>query len=148
MDKHQGYQGSERPGKLPLLADQFVRVAGRLVAGPFDANYGVIYDETSRSSHYFAVSDNGYFCLTVLDLNRLVWTPLIDWTPSTFVRPGEVNRLAVMVTGTHYVLYINDWQVAVGNDQSLGLGRSGVAANVQDYEDGVFEFTDFEVDAP
>jgi hypothetical protein len=76
---------------------------------------------------------------------------LIGWTPSTQIRKGQMNRLAVRAESDALSLYINDKQeAALPSDYRLPSGAVGLAVDtgpVQGESHAAFRFEKLELRA-
>lgn len=99
------------------------------VAGPQDAEYGVVFRFVDGDNFYaYYLSGHGTFSLW-----RKVdgeWLALIPWSTSQAMTTGEgaVNRLGLLVEGDQMTLFINDVVVGQATDDSLTGGQLGLIA--------------------
>lgn len=148
---YDGFVSVATPDDMSSLTDFFVSVDANLVAGDeLMSFYGIAFriQESADTSNYylFKVADDQTFKLSLSQGDE--WTTLIDWTEATAIRPGAMNTLAIVAEGSHFVFVINDQEVAEYTDSQLAKGRIGVAIEVEEDEDAVFEFDNFELHMP
>ncbi len=146
MKAKQGFHYRQWP-RTGSVSDLSLSVDIRQVSGPDGADYGLVFRDTDDGFYAFSISNTGYFSVQLF--SNGVWTPLIDWTTTSTIRPGDVNRLAVVAEGAHLVFFVNDQYVAEVDDDHLSSGMVGVAVDLFDPGDeAVFEFDNFELRAP
>jgi hypothetical protein len=133
---------------IASVSDFYLTVEARRVSGVMDGQYGVIFRRADRDNYgLFKIEDSQYFRFSVRHEGE--WDTVIDWTEASAIRPGEVNRLAVIAEGSHFTFYINDEYVGEADDDRLTRGQSGLAIELLDAGDAaIFEFDNFEVRAP
>jgi hypothetical protein len=142
----QGFHYRQWP-RTGSVSDLSLSVDIRQVSGAYDADYALVFRDTDDEFYAFSISNTGYFSVQLF--RNGVWTPLIDWTTTSTIRPGDVNRLAVVAEGAHFVFFVNDQYVAEVDDDRLSSGMVGVAVDLFDPGDeAVFEFDNFELRAP
>ena len=137
---------SERNPSTRSLSDIYLAVRGRVVSGPATARYGLIFrvETATRNDYFFSIADNGTLRV---DLYQSGWTNLLD-IKSSAIRSGQANQLAVVAQGSHFVLFINDQQVAALDNSQLSSGAAGVAFQLDAGTQGVFDFDNFELRTP
>jgi serine/threonine-protein kinase len=129
------------------VSDLYVAVDAQLIDGVSNAQYGLVFRRTAGKDYYLIlVSDNGYYeFVKVVD----EWTPLTEWTETTAVQPGGVNRLEVVAKGSQFTFYINGEYVAEFSDDELDSGKPALVVGLSEAGDSsVVEFDDFELRAP
>ncbi len=126
--------------------DAYVAVDARRVSGPEKSDYGIVLRHNNGNYYLFSVRDDGYFRFVLW--YGFEWVPKIDWTETLVIRPGEVNRLGVVMEDKRFTFYINDVQVADIEDEQLAQGEAGLSAGTLTAGDVVFEFDNFELRAP
>jgi hypothetical protein len=113
-------------------------------------NCGLVFhinksNEGFKNFYTFAVEDGRF----VFEKNTNKWERIIDWTPSSAIKLGESNRLAVVVIKSHFVLFINDQFVGEADDNQFTKGAVGLSiALLKDGDKGIFEFDNFEIRMP
>ncbi|MBI3243114.1 MAG: PD40 domain-containing protein [Chloroflexi bacterium] len=130
------------------LSDFRLTVDAERVEGIENAQYGVIFRKTDGSNfYYFGIIDTGKFALLRRYENE--WTTLIDWTDSPVIHPGEVNQIRVVVEGSHFIFFINDYFVSETTDDNLSKGKAGLAMSLNnDGDEATFRFDNFDLRAP
>jgi hypothetical protein len=77
------------------------------------------------------------------------WTTLIPWTRSDAIKPYEMNKIAVIGEGSHFLFFINNHYVGEVDDQQLIYGAVGIAIALFHADDhAIFEFDNFELRQP
>lgn len=143
---HQPFIGWVR-GDKELLTDFYLSVDARQVEGADTADYGVIFREDDNSNfYYFGISDQGAY---VLYMYYEEWVTMIDWTDTDLIKPGDVNRIAVLGEGSHFTFFINDRYLIDITDETIPSGNTALAVELAEENDrAVFEFDNFELRAP
>lgn len=132
---------------LPLLDDFYIAVEGERLSGPQSTEYGLVFRQTDEDNFYsFGVSDEGQF--GVFAMANGEWKHLQDWTQSTAIATGKVNRLAVWGQGTHFVCFVNDTAVATFDDDRFAAGEVGLLVETGLGTEAVVVFDTFELRAP
>jgi predicted Ser/Thr protein kinase len=130
------------------VSDLYVAVDVQLVDGVSNAQYGLIFRRGENKDYYLVlVSDNGYYeFVKVTDGD---WTVLVDWTETSAVRSGEVNRLEIVARGSQFTFYVNGEYVEEFSDELLTVGQSALVIGLSEAGDSsVVEFDNFELRAP
>jgi hypothetical protein len=129
------------------VGDFYVSVDARRVSGPESAAYGLILRHTEGSYYLFNVRDDGYYQFNLW--YGFAWQPVLDWTQTTVVRPGQVNRLTVLAEEGEFEFYINDTFVGKAENDQLPAGETGLSISTA-ATDGlaVFVFDNFELWSP
>jgi cell wall-associated NlpC family hydrolase len=132
-----------------ILDDDFyLTVEARRVSGVESGQYGLVF-RRSDSDNYalFKIEDGQYFKFSLQYGGE--WHTVIDWTETSAVLPGKVNRLTVIAEGTHYTFYVNDQYVGEAEDDRLSQGKAGMVIELIHTDDtAVFEFDNLEIRAP
>lgn len=134
--------------KVDPVSDFYVIVDAKRVSGDLSSMYGLLFRRLDRNNFYlFQISDEQRFALELLDQDE--WSTLIDWTETLAIRPGEVNRLAVRGTGSHFELFINDQFVGAADNDEFSDGIVGLVVGFPRAGGrAVFEFDNFELGTP
>lgn len=108
--------------------DFTVEVDGRLVEGPPDGIYGIIFRLQDKDNFYeFDVSADGFYVLV-----RYVdgqWQPIVDWTETQVIQQGRsLNRLRVDAVGSTIRLYVNGQLLASVTDATFRRGDIALVA--------------------
>ena len=122
------------------LDDFYLGVDIRKVSGAEDAVYGVVFRVDDDDNFYFLqIYDPGQFALW--RRRRGEWFPLIDWSESRAIHPGQTNRLEVLAEGSEFSIAINGQEVVQASDDWLEMGWFGIAVQLWEAGDrAVFEF--------
>ncbi|MBI5031049.1 MAG: caspase family protein [Chloroflexi bacterium] len=137
------------PAQIPFISDSYVTVQARKVSGPKDAVYGLVFREESdtKAFNFQVQSDTQRFFVGLWTDSR--WTPLIDWTQTNAIHPNAVNHLTVLAQGPRFTFFINNRLVSQTTNNQIASGQPGVLISLYNAGDeGVFEFSNFEVRAP
>ncbi len=82
------------------------------------------------SFYYFLVSNRGLFRFDLVFNGNPA--PLIGWTANPLISPAD-NQLRVIARGSHFSFYVDDEWIGEVDDDTIGSGRFGLAA--QNYEE-------------
>ena len=147
VQAHQGVHWYVHPAG-GYVSDFYLTVKVQQVSGPRDGGYGVVFRVLNSDNFYFFALRNTQDFI-VWRSYRGKWTPLVDWTRSFAIRPGEVNQITVVAQGSHFVFWINDQLVVEADDEKLTTGRVGLSMELYEAGDeAIFEFDNFELRAP
>lgn len=129
------------------LSDFYFSVEVQQMTGPDTADYGIVFREDDDSNfYYFGINDQSQYVLYVFFEE---WETLVNFTESDLIKPGEVNRLAVIGEGSHFTFFINDQYLMEITDDKIPEGSVALAAELANENDqAVFEFDNFELRAP
>ncbi len=142
-EAHKGFTSTVRPN-IETLSDLHLKVEAQLISGPENAAYGVILRRIDGNYYRFAINDNQKY--TFLLLYKDEWIKLIDWTTSSSIRPGQVNKIEVIAEGSHFILQINNQFINDVYDDRLTSGKPGLSISLYNAGDiGVFEFDNFKI---
>jgi hypothetical protein len=134
------------PKNLKPLSDLSVSVSARRTSGPSTAEYGLIFRRGSNNDFYlFEIRDTKEYGVW---LYQGKWITLVDWTNSDAINPGQVNKLSVTATGSHFEFSINDQEVGTVDNSQLISGVAGLAIDMDANQEAVIEFSNFQVRAP
>lgn len=133
---------------IESVSDFYLSVSARQEAQPEVGEYGLVFRQSGDVDYYlFEISDLGLYSLYLHTDSG--WESLIDWTAHPSINPGAINRLAVIATGEHFDLFINDTFVAEYSDDRLPEGKAGLLVGLSNPGDAAnWEFDDFEFRAP
>lgn len=106
-----------------VLKDFDVSVAVQRIEGARDGFYGILFRQLKGRGYAFEVTDNGYF--NVATWTDEAYTPLIEWTRSSAIKPGQINFLRVVARDDKFAFYINEQQVATLSDDRYQSGSIG-----------------------
>ena len=143
---HKGFVGwIDIPSKY--VADFQLSVEMKHAEGFDDAEYGVLVRKNSKGYYYFRINDNQQFAFDLQYKDE--WTPLISFTSTSAIQPGEANLITIMAIGDHFVFYINDQFVGETHNDQLKNGMSAIAIGLYAPDQkGTFEFNTIELRAP
>jgi len=112
-----------------------------------DAQYGLIFRNQGDDYYYFEVRDGQYFRFFLFESSQ--WKELLPYTYSDAIRPGEMNRLAVLAQDDRFTLWINDQYVGEAHGSTPAQGLVGVIVGLA-YADeqSLIVFDNFEVRVP
>jgi hypothetical protein len=113
------------------VKDAVVVVDAKLLSGPLDFGYGVVFrSDTNRSEYGFLISSDGHWTAYKLVNNQLIRT--IDWTATSEVHQnkGDHNLLTVYFKGAHMNFFVNGILVGQADDDTInGSGTIGLTAS-------------------
>lgn len=97
--------------------------------GPDDVQYGLAFRAVDEDNFYFfSITNEGQYLVQARF--KGIWSRRIAPTSSSAIRPGQVNRLAVIAEGSEFLFFINDTFVASLHDERFASGRPGVGVDV------------------
>jgi len=132
-----GAQGvSQSEGETIYLSAELKQVVG-------SANtFGALMFRSSDGEYYsFELRKNSYGLS-----HTKAQTHLIDWTSSSAIRPGVMNRLAVIADASRIQLFINDEKVGEISDSTTTSGQVGLAAGAYSAgQSATIDFDNFEL---
>jgi serine/threonine-protein kinase len=130
------------------VSDLYLAVDVRLVDGVSNAQYGLVFRRGEDRDYYLLlVSDNGNY--EFVGVFEGSWTTLVDWTETSAVRSGEVNRLELVAQGAQFTFYINGEYIGEYSDDRLTQGKPALVVGLSEAGDtSVVEFDNFELRAP
>jgi len=111
------------------FADISLDIDARLVSGPFQSSYGVIFRAQNDDSFYrFLIDGQGEYAIQKRD-NGVVQV-LQKYTKSSFINQGNIaNHLSVICKGPQIIVSCNGHQLDSIKDTSFSDGFVGVAVN-------------------
>lgn len=110
--------------------DAVISVDAKLVAGPRDFGFGIVFRSNANHSEYgFLISADGHWTTYKLVKNQL--TPIINWTTTATVRQnkGAHNTLNIYFKGTQLHFFVNGILVGQADDTTFSSGSVGVTAS-------------------
>ena len=133
--------------EIPAVTDFYAAVEAERAAGSSASDTGLIFREDSANNfYYFGVGDDGFFVSVNYDNE---WIDIIEWGPSPAIRVGEVNRLAVIAQGSHFIFLLNDQVVGDAVDDHIASGSVGVGFQIYEPDQQVtVQFDNFELRKP
>ena len=112
-----------------------------------DAQYGLVFRNQGDDYYYFEVRDGQYFRFFLFESYQ--WKELLPYTYSEAIRPGDVNRLAVLSQDDQFTLWINDQFVGEARGNTPDQGLVGVIVGLAYADEQSFiAFDNFEVRVP
>jgi len=113
-------------------------------ASHLDGAAGLFFGATDYGFYTFEISD-GWYVVWRNDSDPWIWTPLIDWTPSAAINPGnQSNHLKVVRNGTAISVYANNQLLGTTYDGTYlgsGLGMASEAFDTANYDARFDNFT-------
>ena len=124
--------------------DFYAAVEAERVAGSSASDTGLMFRvDTANNVYYFGVGDDGFFVSVNYDNE---WIDIIDWSPSSAIRAGQANRLAVIAQGPYYIFLINDQVVGDAVDEHIASGSVGLGIQIHQPDQQVtVQFDNFEL---
>jgi len=132
---------------IASTSDLYLTVDAIRIGGVEDARYGIVISRVDNDNYgFFQVKDSQFFKFSVRYEGE--WNTVLAWTEASSIRPGKVNQIKTIVTGSHYAFYINDQLVGEVDDDRLSRGEVGLAIELDKGDTAIIEFDNFEVRAP
>ena len=130
------------------IADFYLAVDVSLVSGTSDAQYGLIFRRVDSSNYYLLlIYDDQYF--EFVKVYEGDWVTLIDWTETSTVLSGGVNRLVVVAQKSQFTFYVNGQYVSEYSDSQLASGKPALVVGLNEAGDtSIVEFDNFELRTP
>lgn len=130
---------------LSPLAGLYAAVDARLTSGsPAVPEFGLVLDsDDSATTYFYFASETRGVALWYFE-DRDMKQP-IAWTPIAALRPGDVNRLGIMVVGPQIRLYANGQPVAEFKGRSAAGWRVAVSAQASQPGRYSVQFDKFEI---
>ncbi|MFO7539253.1 MAG: family 16 glycoside hydrolase [Chloroflexota bacterium] len=115
----------------PTFSDFVLEVEARLLSGPEESSYGVLFRQDEEGRFYrFQITGTGLYILERRNEDGS-WTRLTEgWTASEAIKQGEnvVNRLRVEAVGSWLAVYANDELLREVNDTAYVSGTIALDA--------------------
>lgn len=130
------------------VGDFYATAECRLVRGKASgSSCGLAFRIADGKNFYkFVVADDQRLEIAIVEKGE--WVELLPWEDTDLVRPGEMNRVAILARGTHYRFFINgELAHELDNDQSA-TGGVGILADVWGENEAEFEFSSFQLYEP
>jgi hypothetical protein len=115
---------SELPD-APVVSDFELQAELRLVSGPEDAAYGLIFRSSEKGVYTFNIR-RGAFWLGFLDRQTNTWSAATELIPSSAINQNGPNLLKVAATGSNVQLFINGEFVRTVSDSRSLTGKTGI----------------------
>ena len=131
-DDTAGAQNTANACYAPVqVKDAVIVVDAKLLSGPLDVGYGVVFrSDTHLSEYSFLISSDGHWAAYKLVNNQR--TRIIDWSATAQVHrnKGAHNLLTVYFKGTHMNFFINGIFIGQADDDTLtSSGTIGLTAS-------------------
>jgi hypothetical protein len=135
---------------VPQLTDFLVSVEAQSAEGTGDTRYGVVFRETPDEDFYiFQINDSTQqYALTYTTRSPAKVTFLVEWTDSSQIKPGKINKLGVKAVGSELSLYINNQLVDTVESNSSEKGYIGVQIGLNGIDKSGFYFDNVKVFIP
>ena len=134
--------------RIKVLTDFYLSVEARRINGPVtSACYGLWYRGNGSNYYIFEVCDNQMYKVSAHS-EKGGWQTLLGWQKSGVIRPGQVNKLAVLARGSNFRFFINDIPVNSLDNTRWASGRVGIVIELYEGATGSFEFDNFTVLSP
>jgi hypothetical protein len=119
------------------------------VSGMRTSSCGLMVGARNNSNfHIFRVRDEEQrFSLAKVE-DDTGWTALVPWQYSSEIATDAVNRMAILVNGTHFSLFVNDHLVQEWDDPAFADGGADVAVQAYTLDRVVCDFDNFELRVP
>jgi hypothetical protein len=119
------------------------------VSGMRTSSCGLMVGARNNSNfHIFRVRDEEQrFSLAKVE-DDTGWTALVPWQYSAEIATDAVNRMAILVDGSHFSLFVNDGLVQEWDDPAFGDGGVDVAVQAYTLDRVVCDFDNFELRVP
>jgi hypothetical protein len=136
------------PDNAQTASDFTLTVDAQRQSGPEGCSYGIVFRlSDSDNFYYFGVSDVGQYYVGKQVNSE--WVTLVDWTDTSSISSGQVNKLKVIADGNLFTFFINGDQITTVNDETFSSGSSGLAIELYNVGDeATFVFDNFVLDAP
>jgi hypothetical protein len=129
------------------MKDFYVSVDGRRVTDSTNTAMGLVFRSHKGNYYILLVGKEQSFKVALMKNDQ--WTTLIPWTRSDAIKPYEVNKIAVIGEGSHFLFFVNNQYVGEVEDHQLPYGSVGIAITLYHADDhAVFEFDNFELRQP
>jgi hypothetical protein len=118
-------------GSIAFFSDFTFEADARLVEGPEQARFGLIFRKKDNDNFYYFYVDG----LGRYKIGKMIggeWQPVenIDWRMSPYVGPGSAtNRLKVVAEGPRMSFYVNNQYLTTVQDGDLPAGEIGLIAD-------------------
>jgi len=128
--------------------DFYLAATARQVSGPASGEYGLIFRKNANQDFLaYKISDDGRYALYLWQ--NSTWQPLIDWSETDAVLPGEDNRMEVVARNDTVYLVLNGEMIGQYSPAGLDAGQPGfIASTKAPGGAGLWEFDDLEVRTP
>jgi hypothetical protein len=124
---------SELPD-APVVSDFELQAELRLVSGPEDAAYGLIFRSSENGVYSFNIT-RGAFWLGFLDKQNQEWYYPTELIASSAINQNGPNILKVVAKGSNIQLFINGQFVRTVSDSRSLSGKTGISVSLYKAED-------------
>jgi hypothetical protein len=118
----------------PVVSDFSLSAELRLVSGPEDAAYGLVFRATPKGLYGWYIINSGIFMLGYWDRETDEWEYPVQWTDSSAIRSNSSNILTVVAEGANIQLFINEKPVASISDTHSSSGKTGISVSLLEAE--------------
>ncbi len=107
------------------VTDFILEIDARLVSGPKDSSYGLIFRVQNNDNFYrFIVDENGHYLIGTRSNGE--WTKLLSSTKSEYINKGNsTNRLKIVCQGSQIQAYVNGYHLSTIVDDLFTDGWIG-----------------------
>jgi hypothetical protein len=119
----------------PALADFYLEVDGRILSGPAQSSYGVLFRMQNPQQFYrFEITGDGTYILERHESDGSRTLFMGDWLDADAINQGinVVNRLGVEAQGSEISLLVNDVLLFQVTDDAYSSGYIGLDAGTFD----------------
>ena len=136
-----------RADTIPV-SDFYLAVDTLLLKGTPSIDFGLIFrEDTFGNFYYFGINQTRHFTLERSYNDK--WTDIIDWTSSSAIVVGKINRLTVIARGDQFLLFINDVFVAEAHDDLIKNGKPALAISLNRRgQEAMIDFDNFILRTP
>jgi hypothetical protein len=114
----------------PVVSDFDLQAEFRLVSGPQNATYGLVFRATEKGMYAFTITNQGSFMLGFRDGQTGEWASPIAWTTASAIKEDGSNILRVVAKGSNLQLFINEQLIGSISDSSLSSGKTGLTVTL------------------
>jgi hypothetical protein len=141
-------EGSSHLATMRGVGTFYATVDAQRVTGPSSVGYGLLFRSEELGNYYeFLVSDDQVVLVRAFTDTKPIVLARVDQVSA--IKPGAVNRLAIVAQGAHFELFINDQLITTLDDTKYKEGSVGLRVfSLKLTEDAVLEFSNFQVRAP
>ncbi len=130
------------------FSDFYATFIAQHISGTENDKYGLVFRNDGENLYALEVRDTGFYRLrSRYGGEEERFETLLDWMKSPNFRPGEKNRLSLLVDGPQLTIFINDQFAGEISDNQWQSGSIGLLVGIEG-ETGVFEFDQFELRTP
>jgi hypothetical protein len=120
--------------EAPVVSDFELQAEMRLVSGPEDAAYGLVFRSNNQGLYGLYIMNRGIFMLGFRDGQTGEWSYPVEWTQSQAINENSPNILRVVAKGPGIELFINEKRVGSISDTHLSSGRTGITVSLLEAE--------------